>query len=117
MSSFHIGPHRIAKDAPTYFIADVGANHDGDLERAKDLIYKCAEAGARSVDDHSIEDHVATLDHLAVAAPDGHSRITCPGEADRGYPPFAVDLVEGKFVVTASDACSMRAATSAGCET
>jgi sialic acid synthase SpsE len=31
---------------PTYFIADVAANHDGDLERAKDLIYLCAEAGA-----------------------------------------------------------------------
>ncbi|MBT5400637.1 N-acetylneuraminate synthase [bacterium] len=31
---------------PTYFIADLAANHDGDLERAKDLIYLCAEAGA-----------------------------------------------------------------------
>ena len=27
--------------------ADIAANHDGDLERAKDLIYLCAEAGAR----------------------------------------------------------------------
>ena len=31
---------------PTYFVADVAANHDGDLERAKDLIFICAEAGA-----------------------------------------------------------------------
>ena len=31
---------------PTYFIADVAANHDGDIERAKDLIYLCAEAGS-----------------------------------------------------------------------
>ena len=31
---------------PTYFIADIAANHDGDLERAKDLIYLAAEAGA-----------------------------------------------------------------------
>ncbi|MGZ5052443.1 MAG: N-acetylneuraminate synthase family protein [Methylobacter sp.] len=31
---------------PTYFIADIAANHDGDLERAKDLIYMAAEAGA-----------------------------------------------------------------------
>jgi|AntAceMinimDraft_12_1070368.scaffolds.fasta_scaffold09151_3 N-acetylneuraminate synthase len=30
----------------TYFIADVAANHDGDLERAKDLIYMVKEAGA-----------------------------------------------------------------------
>lgn len=48
MTSFRIGPHRLASDAPTYFIADIGANHDGDLGRAKDLIYKCAEAGAQA---------------------------------------------------------------------
>jgi sialic acid synthase SpsE len=36
----------IGKDNPTYFIADLAANHDGDIERAKDLIYLCAEAGA-----------------------------------------------------------------------
>ena len=32
--------------APTYFIADIAANHDGDLERAKDLIFLAAEVGA-----------------------------------------------------------------------
>lgn len=31
---------------PSYFIADIAANHDGDLQRAKDLIYLAAEAGA-----------------------------------------------------------------------
>ncbi len=31
---------------PTYFIADVAANHDGDLERAKQLIRLCKQAGA-----------------------------------------------------------------------
>jgi len=31
---------------PTYFIADIAANHDGDLERAKALIYLAADAGA-----------------------------------------------------------------------
>ena len=36
----------LALDAPTYFIADIAANHDGDLERAKDLIWKAKEAGA-----------------------------------------------------------------------
>ena len=29
-----------------HFIADIAANHDGDIERAKELIYLCAEAGA-----------------------------------------------------------------------
>ena len=36
----------INNSSQTYFIADIAANHDGDLERAKDLIYLSAEAGA-----------------------------------------------------------------------
>jgi len=31
---------------PTYFIADIAANHDGDLGKAKDLIHLAAKAGA-----------------------------------------------------------------------
>lgn len=41
-----INNQKIGHDYPTYFIADIAANHDGDLERAKDLIYLSAEAGA-----------------------------------------------------------------------
>ena len=37
---------KIGENYPSYFIADIAANHDGDLERAKDLIYLAAEAGA-----------------------------------------------------------------------
>jgi N-acetylneuraminate synthase len=33
---------------PTYFIADISANHDGQLSRAKDLIFLAAEAGAQA---------------------------------------------------------------------
>ena len=36
----------VGNDHPTYFIADIAANHDGDLERAKDLIWLAKEAGA-----------------------------------------------------------------------
>lgn len=36
----------IGPDHPTYFIADIAANHDGDLERAKDLIRLAKDAGA-----------------------------------------------------------------------
>ncbi|MDD9918073.1 MAG: N-acetylneuraminate synthase family protein, partial [Rhodospirillaceae bacterium] len=42
------GRFKVGPDHPTYFIADVAANHDGDLERAKDLIHLCAEAGANA---------------------------------------------------------------------
>lgn len=41
-----VGGREISIAAPTYFIADIAANHDGDLERAKDLIWKSKEAGA-----------------------------------------------------------------------
>jgi sialic acid synthase SpsE len=38
----------IGDDHPVYFIADIAANHDGDLSRAKDLIYLAAESGAHA---------------------------------------------------------------------
>lgn len=41
-----IGNHVVGEDRPTYFIADISANHDGDLERAKLLIHLAKEAGA-----------------------------------------------------------------------
>ena len=43
---FSINGHRIGWQHPTYFIADIAANHDGDLKRAVDLIYLAAESGA-----------------------------------------------------------------------
>jgi sialic acid synthase SpsE len=44
--SFKIGEREISSDAPTYFIADIAANHDGSLQRAKDLIWLAKESGA-----------------------------------------------------------------------
>jgi len=43
---FQIGAHTVGEGHPTYFIADIAANHDGDLERAKLLIRLAKEAGA-----------------------------------------------------------------------
>lgn len=43
---FKIGNQMIGDGHPTYFIADIAANHDGDLERAKLLIKLAKEAGA-----------------------------------------------------------------------
>lgn len=43
---FPLGSRRVGPGEPAYFIADIGANHDGDLRRALDLIWQCAEAGA-----------------------------------------------------------------------
>ena len=36
----------IGEGKPVFFIADIAANHDGDFERAKDLIWIASEAGA-----------------------------------------------------------------------
>ena len=44
-----IGRKKVGGDHPTYFIADIGANYDGDLGRAKMLIHRAAEAGADAV--------------------------------------------------------------------
>jgi len=41
-----IGSRIISPNHPTYFIADIGANHDGSLERAIQLIYLAKKAGA-----------------------------------------------------------------------
>lgn len=41
-----ISNKKIGLNYPTYFIADIAANHDGDLQRAKDLIFLAKEAGA-----------------------------------------------------------------------
>src|SRR5512139_4084831 len=41
-----IGERLIGPGHPTYFIADIAANHDGDLERAKLLIHLAKDAGA-----------------------------------------------------------------------
>ena len=43
---FKIGQRLIGPTQPTYFIADIAANHDGSLERAKLLIRMAKEAGA-----------------------------------------------------------------------
>ena len=41
-----LGKKVVGLNHPTYFVADISANHDGDLDRAKLLIHLSAEAGA-----------------------------------------------------------------------
>ena len=41
-----IGNKIIGYDRPVYFVADIAANHDGDLDRAKMLIHIAKESGA-----------------------------------------------------------------------
>lgn len=47
-NKFNIGKTTITAAGKPYFIADIGANHNGNLEKAKELIYLAAEAGAHA---------------------------------------------------------------------
>jgi sialic acid synthase SpsE len=46
MPTLKIGEKTIGESNPTYFIADIAANHDGELDRAVALIHLAAESGA-----------------------------------------------------------------------
>jgi sialic acid synthase SpsE len=45
-TQIRIGEHLVGGDQPTYFVADLASNHDGDLSRAKELVWSAREAGA-----------------------------------------------------------------------
>jgi sialic acid synthase SpsE len=49
MKIIKIGHNSVGHNQPTYFIADIAANHDGDLERGKKLISLAKKAGANAV--------------------------------------------------------------------
>lgn len=48
-SSIQLNGREISRSSPVYFVADIAANHDGDLERAKALIFAAKGAGADAV--------------------------------------------------------------------
>lgn len=58
-----IGNHKIGIEHPTYFIADIAANHDGDLERAKSLIRLAKEAGADAAKFQNFQAHKIVSDY------------------------------------------------------
>ena len=57
------GKNIISKDSPTYFIADIAANHDGNLSRAKKLIRLCAKAGADAAKFQHFKAETIVSDH------------------------------------------------------
>lgn len=46
MAPLQVGRWVLDESSPSVFVADIAANHDGDLQRAKDLVYLAARAGA-----------------------------------------------------------------------
>jgi len=56
-----IGNRSIGMDSPTYFIADVAANHDGALDRALELMTLAKQAGADAAKfQHFRADHIVS---------------------------------------------------------
>jgi N-acetylneuraminate synthase/sialic acid synthase len=45
----HVNGRRIADDAPVYVVAEIGHNHQGDVEKAKALIHAAKECGVDAV--------------------------------------------------------------------
>ena len=73
---FPIGSAWLGEEEPTYFIADIAANHDGDLDRARDLMTLAKQAGAdcakfqhfrapHIVSDYGFRNLGSQLDHQA----------------------------------------------------
>ncbi len=49
MSSVQVGTKLVSEVSPTYMIAEIGINHNGDLEIAKRLIEEASKAGFDAV--------------------------------------------------------------------
>lgn len=58
-----INNSELGKDHPVYFIADIAANHDGNLERAKRLIHLAKEAGANAAKFQNFQAAKIVSDH------------------------------------------------------
>ena len=52
-----------SKNCKTYFIADIAANHDGSLNRAKKLIRLCAKAEANAAKFQHFRAETIVSDH------------------------------------------------------
>jgi len=63
MKKIRIKKKIISKKSKTYFIADIAANHDGNLSRAKKLIRLCAKAGADAAKFQHFKAETIVSDH------------------------------------------------------
>ncbi|MRG61064.1 N-acetylneuraminate synthase [Agromyces sp. CFH 90414] len=62
--SVRIGRHEVGDDRPVYVIAEIGLNHNGDLELAKRLIDVAAASGCQAVKFQKRTPELATPEHM-----------------------------------------------------
>ena len=63
MTTLKLGRKIVGLEHPTYFVADISANHDGQLERAKLLIRLCADSGANAAKFQNFRAHRIVSEH------------------------------------------------------
>lgn len=61
-STISINSHMISNDSPVYIVAEMSANHNMDLERAKDIIKAAADAGADAIKLQTYTPDTITID-------------------------------------------------------
>ncbi|MHB9922114.1 N-acetylneuraminate synthase family protein [Clostridium botulinum] len=95
MSSFEINDRIIGKEFPTYIVAEIGANHNGDIKLAKKMIEVAAECGVDAVkfQTYTSKELVADIDRVVTWGPCGRQksepigkmfdRIALPKEAHK----------------------------------
>ncbi|WP_309067390.1 N-acetylneuraminate synthase family protein [Microbacterium sp.] len=59
-----IGDHTVGAGAPVYVIAEIGLNHNGDVDNAKKLIDVAVDAGAQAVKFQKRTPDIATPEHM-----------------------------------------------------
>jgi N-acetylneuraminate synthase len=62
--SVTIGSHRIGEGHPAYVIGEIGLNHNGSVELAKQLIDVAADAGAQAVKFQKRTPEISTPEHM-----------------------------------------------------
>ena len=48
-ADIELGSHKISYDRPPFFIAEISANHNGNLDRALEIVASAADNGADAI--------------------------------------------------------------------
>lgn len=74
MREIKIGENYVGENHPVYFIADIAANHDGNLERAKKLISLAKDSGANAVkfQHHNVKKYVSDFGFKNIGSKQSH---------------------------------------------
>jgi N-acetylneuraminate synthase/N,N'-diacetyllegionaminate synthase len=104
--TFSIGGREIGDGAPPYVIAEIGVNHDGDVERAVALVHAAAAAGANAVKFQwfSAEDLVATGAECA-----GYQQVVGRGDQQTLLRPLELAAGDFERAIAAAHEASLHA--------